>query len=134
MLGLVWAISSAVGPVMGGALAIANWRWLFYLNLPVAGLALVLVFFSMNLKLPQGTVVEKLKRVDWLGSALFTASATLIILGLTFGGNQFAWKSAGTLAPLLIGIALLPIFVWSEKRSLDSQCFGLLVYLDGQMS
>ena len=111
---------------MGGALADTNWRWLFYLNIPLSGIALGLVYFSMKLKVPEGTLVQKLKRIDWLGSLLFTVSATLVILGLTFGGNQFAWNSGGTLAPLLLGLTLLPVFAWYEKKYAASSCRFML--------
>lgn len=79
-------------------------------------MALTLVMVCMKLKVPEGGLKVKLGRVDWLGSGLFVISATLITLGLTFGGDIFAWKSAGTLTPLCIGFAVLPLFIYAEKR------------------
>lgn len=120
LLGLVWAISSAIGPVMGGLLAVRQWRWLFYLNLPIAGLALGLVLVFMNLRIPSGTLQDKLGRIDWLGNSLFLLASTSIILGLTFGGDMFPWKSAATLVPLVGGFALLLAFFWVEKNFVEN--------------
>jgi len=53
------------GPPIGGALAVKNYRWLFYMNLPLtAGVAAIVGLF-MNLKTPPGTMREKLGRMDW---------------------------------------------------------------------
>jgi cell shape-determining protein MreD len=83
---------------------------------PISALAFGLVTYFMQLRIPPGRFAEKLRSVDWIGSVLFVISSTLIILGLTFGGDQFPWKSAGTLVPLILGLVFLPIFVLVEKR------------------
>lgn len=131
LLGLVWAISSAIGPVMGGLLADADWRWLFWLNckrerwqadfiltmflVPISGLSFGLVLTFMQLRLPAGSFREKIERIDWIGNALFLVSSTSVILGLTFGGDTFPWKSAATLVSLVGGTLLLAVFFWVEK-------------------
>jgi hypothetical protein len=82
--GAVWALASATGrnlpnlllsfkilprlitgPPIGGALAASNYRWLFYLNLPLTGVVFAVVALFMNLKVPAGTIREKLGRMDW---------------------------------------------------------------------
>ena len=83
--GAIWSLASAVGsstpfqpprtkadiaklfpgPVIGGALATKNYRWLFYLNLPLTGGVIAIVAFFMNLKTPPGTMKEKLSKMDW---------------------------------------------------------------------
>ncbi|KAL8291646.1 hypothetical protein RQP46_001904 [Phenoliferia psychrophenolica] len=101
--GAIWALASATGPLIGGALAQSNWRWLFYMNLPLtAGVACVVGAF-MKLKTPEGTIRHKLARMDWIGNLVFIPSITLLIIGLVWGGQQYAWNSAHVLAPLIIG-------------------------------
>lgn len=107
---------SNAGPVMGGALAASNWRWLFYLNIPLAVLSFGLVVIFLNLRIPEGSLGTKLRKVDWIGSLIFLGAATLLICGLTFGGTEFPWASAGTLAPLLIGVAGLFVFAFYERK------------------
>lgn len=69
----------------------------------------------MNLKVPQGSIRSKLGKIDWVGSLIFVAAATLLIAGMTFGGVQFPWASAGTLAPLIIGVFGLGVFGAYER-------------------
>jgi MFS family permease len=64
IIGCVWALASAIGPPIGGALASAGqWRWLFYLNLPLCGIAILLVIFFLNVKAPKTTTREKLEQM-----------------------------------------------------------------------
>lgn len=115
VFGAVWSISSAIGPPVGGALA-HHWRWLFYLNLPLAGISLVLVSLFLNFEIPKASFQEKFKRIDWLGNGLFIASVTGICLGLTWGGQQYGWAAAAVLVPLIIGVVGFCAFVYIEKR------------------
>ncbi|GJE99893.1 MFS general substrate transporter [Phanerochaete sordida] len=105
LLGLTWATACAIGPSVGGALAKeGQWRWLFYLNLPINGLAAALVFFFLRVHSPRGSFVDKMKRLDWVGNVLIIASSSACVIGLTWGGVQFPWTSAHVLAPLIIGV------------------------------
>jgi MFS family permease len=113
--GAVWALASATGPPIGGALAVKNYRWLFYMNLPLtAGVAAIVGLF-MNLKIPPGTMREKLGRMDWIGNLVFIPSISIFIMGLVWGGQQYAWDSAHVLAPLIIGAVGLIAWYFIEK-------------------
>ncbi|POY73434.1 hypothetical protein BMF94_3772 [Rhodotorula taiwanensis] len=115
ILGAVWAGASAVGPPIGGALASAGaWRWLFYLNLPLAGVAIVLVFFCLDMKEPETTWSEKLAQMDYV-NVVFVASATAAILGLTWGGTDYPWSSFRVLVPLVLGFLGMAAFVYVES-------------------
>ncbi|GJE93421.1 MFS general substrate transporter [Phanerochaete sordida] len=117
LVGLTWALASGVGPPIGGAFAgQASWRWLFYMNLPLAGIALVLVWFFLRVRVPEGSIKEKFARIDWVGNAIIVAGTTLAIVGLTFGGIRFPWDSAQVLAPLIIGLALVGAFLLYEAK------------------
>ncbi|KAJ3481251.1 hypothetical protein NLI96_g7790 [Meripilus lineatus] len=115
LLGLTWSLASGIGPPIGGALAErASWRWLFYLNLPLTGIAFGLVLIFLQVRTPEGSMGEKLARVDWFGNLIIIAGTTLSILGLTWGGVRYPWSSAHVLAPLVIGLSLVAAFIVYE--------------------
>ncbi|KAJ3001773.1 hypothetical protein NUW54_g6220 [Trametes sanguinea] len=111
MVVLAWAFAAAIGPVVGGSLAQkASWRWLFYINLPLAGIAFILVAAFLRVRTPEGTLREKLSRVDWIGNAIIIAGTTLALIALTWGGVTYPWSSAHVLAVLIIGAILIVVF------------------------
>ncbi|VDC06977.1 unnamed protein product [Peniophora sp. CBMAI 1063] len=105
IMALAWAMGGGTGPVIGGALAQAGqWRWLFYLNIPICGVAAVLIAYCLRLRVPKAPLGEKLQTIDWIGNALIVASATSVVIGLSWGGVQYSWSSARVLAPLILGL------------------------------
>ncbi|EOD43394.1 putative mfs multidrug transporter protein [Neofusicoccum parvum UCRNP2] len=116
IIGGIWALGSVSGPVIGGALAYkASWRWLFWINIPFAVISLIMAPVFLRLKRTSGSVTEKLRRVDWFGSALFVGATTSFLMPLTWGGVQFAWDSWRTLFPLILGVAAIAAFCIYEK-------------------
>lgn len=119
-----WAVGTIIGPVVGGAFVQhSTWRWCFYINFPFCALGFVLAFVFVRLNaVAELTLAEKLKRTDWVGAALFLGSTTVFLIGLSWGGVQYTWTSAQTLAPLLVGLAGIAVFVawqfWTRPRSL----------------
>jgi len=113
--GAVWALASATGPPIGGAFAKANYRWLFYMNLPLTAGVFAIVGLFMNLKTPLGTMKEKLGRMDWIGNLVFIPSITILIIGLVWGGQQYPWNSAHVLATLIVGAVGLVAWFIIEK-------------------
>lgn len=69
----------------------------------------------MTLRVPAGSLVQKLGKVDWLGAVIFVVFATSAILGLTWGGDVYPWSSAPVLVPLLVGLVGLGFFVVIER-------------------
>ncbi|KAI0667901.1 Mfs1.2 [Trametes maxima] len=121
LIGMTWAFASAIGPLVGGALAThGQWRWLFYLNLPICGAALVMVTIFLKLPTPPGSLSGKIGRLDWFGNLLVIASTTAVVIGLTWGGVQYPWSSANVLAPLIIGLCGLVFFFVYEALWLDN--------------
>ncbi|KZO94642.1 MFS multidrug transporter [Calocera viscosa TUFC12733] len=115
ILGSVWAFASAIGPPIGGALAQAGqWRWLFYMNLPLCAIAFGLTFYFLRLKRPEGSLRDKLARIDWIGNAIIITGSTLTIVALVEGGINHPWNSYQILVPLLIGLALIAFFLVYE--------------------
>ncbi len=111
----VWAIASVVGPTLGGVFAQLDiWRGIFFVNIPLCVLALVLIARNFHEKL------EKRKhRIDYAGASLLTASMTLIILGSLEGGNAWAWNSLASILVFTVGGVLLVAFVLVELRAAE---------------
>ncbi|KAJ7210523.1 iron permease [Mycena pura] len=115
VMALAWGIGGGSGPVIGGSLAErGQWRWLFYLNLPICGLAAILVAIFLRLKKPNMPLRDKLKRIDWIGTSLIVASTTSVVIALTWAGIQFPWSSAKVLVPLILGFLGLAGFLAYE--------------------
>lgn len=114
-LASVWAISSVVGPTLGGLFSeFLSWRWIFFVNIPLcvlAGWMLVRTFHE--------TIERRKHKVDYLGATLLTLSLTLLILAVLEGGQAWAWDSPISIAAFAIGTALLIAFLFAERRALE---------------
>lgn len=94
----------------------SSWRWVFFLNLPIGGLALLLVILFLRVNYnQQSTTVEKLKRVDYIGNAIFVGSVISILLSLTWAGTTYPWSSHQVLLPLTLGFLGLITFMYYES-------------------
>lgn len=101
-------VGALIGPVVGGALALKDWRWIFYMNIPISGLALgvVLIFLQVNYERNRtSTWRQLLLRIDFIGGTIFIGSITAVLFGLVMGGVRYAWSSWHIVTPLVIGIA-----------------------------
>jgi EmrB/QacA subfamily drug resistance transporter len=111
MLGGVWSISSAIGPIIGGAFTTeVTWRWCFYINLPVSGVAFIVLVFVLKLHNPRTPLVAGLKAVDWLGSVLIMGGTLMLLFGLEFGGVNHPWNSAIVICLIVFGAVTFIIF------------------------
>ncbi|KAJ8486838.1 hypothetical protein ONZ51_g4577 [Trametes cubensis] len=100
----VWALACAFGPLVGGAIANSGaWRWLFFLNLPLCGIAFPLTCVFLRVNTPKTSLREKMLQIDWLGVSLVTASTVAVLLAITWGGLRFSWTSFHVLVPLVLG-------------------------------
>lgn len=115
----IYGVGTSIGPVIGGAIAArATWRWVFYINLPLAAISLLLVGVSLStLPVNRNTTRWKLlKRIDFGGNILLVASITSILLALTWGGGEQPWSSWRTFLPLILGLLGLILFLFVESR------------------
>ncbi|RMZ84846.1 hypothetical protein DV737_g1005, partial [Chaetothyriales sp. CBS 132003] len=113
-----WAIGSMLGPLVGGAFVESahNWRWCFYLNIPICGISLVMCFIFLHLTTTSATLVQKLCMVDWTGGFLFVSSLTSFLIAVSWGGITYAWTSWHTLVPLVVGLAGTVVAIFYEWR------------------
>ncbi|KAF7976092.1 hypothetical protein HWV62_7505 [Athelia sp. TMB] len=117
IIGGMMAIGYAIGPLIGGALSQkVSWRWCFWITLPIAMSAMVVVIFVLPLKPVQGDIKKKLLAIDYLGAMLTLSGCILVMLPLIWGGVTFPWSSPVVLAPLFCGLFLMVVFcIWEWK-------------------
>ncbi|KAF2093560.1 putative major facilitator superfamily transporter [Rhizodiscina lignyota] len=118
IISAVWALASAVGPLIGGAFTQnISWRWCFYINLPCDGLAFIIILvFLNNLHTPQTPLWDGLKAIDWLGSLCITGGTVMFLLGLDFGGVSFSWDSATVICLMVFGLSLSVLFLFVQWK------------------
>ncbi|KAF4125067.1 Fungal trichothecene efflux pump (TRI12) [Geosmithia morbida] len=117
ILGMVWAISSAVGPILGGVFTDrVSWRWCFYINLPLSGISLAILFFMLKLHNPRTPIRQGLAAIDWSGSLLVIGGTLMLLIGLEFGGVVKPWASATVICLVVFGVVTLGLFVVNEWK------------------
>ena len=115
LIGSVFAVASVAGPLLGGFLVDnLSWRWVFYVNMPVGALAVLIVVTRLHLHTP--TIRH---RIDLLGAALLSAGVASLTLLTTWGGNQYAWGSRTIILLGVGGVVLLIVFLWWETRAAE---------------
>ncbi|GAA3226089.1 MDR family MFS transporter [Dactylosporangium siamense] len=108
----VMAVAMVGGPLVGGFITDhADWRWAFFVNLPLGGAALTLL--ALKLDLPKKRTEH---RIDWVGAALLSVGVTALVLITTWGGNQYAWGSAQILGLAALAVVTLTAFIVVERR------------------
>ncbi|KAI9734666.1 MAG: hypothetical protein M1834_002267 [Cirrosporium novae-zelandiae] len=112
IIGSMWTLGSVTGPVLGGALAQASWRWVFYINIPFAAIALVLIILFLRLKHDRvSSIREKILRIDIVGNFILISSVIAILLALSWGGIIYQWSSWRTIMPIIAGAVGICIFL-----------------------
>lgn len=139
-LGGLFAISSVLGPVLGGFFTQhMDWRWCFWINVPIGIVAFIIALFA--LKLPSH---KSDKKVDVLGIIFMVAATSQLILVTSWGGHDYDWNSP-TIISLIIGTVvaalifvyveskvsnpIIPIFLFKNKTFVLSTVIGLLLGL-----
>ncbi|MEU3553705.1 MFS transporter [Streptomyces fragilis] len=113
-LGAVFAVATVGGPLLGGVITDSEslgWRWCFYVGIPFAVVALIVL--QKTLHLP---VIKRKVKVDWLGATLVAAATCLILLWVTFAGDKYEWVSWQTYAMVGGSIALALLFLFVESK------------------
>ena len=113
LFGAVFGVTTVLGPLAGGLLVDnASWRWVFYINLPVGVVALLVT----GAFLP--TTERRVSHViDYVGAALVTAGTTCLVLMTSLGGTTYAWGSAQIVSLGVAGVVLLALFAAVERHA-----------------
>ncbi|MEU6236622.1 MDR family MFS transporter [Kitasatospora sp. NPDC047058] len=134
VFGAVFGVTSVLGPLLGG-LFVDNlsWRWVFYVNLPIGVLALVVIAAVLH-----GAEGKRRHRIDYPGTVLIAAVATCLVLMTSLGGTTWAWNSWQIVGLGVLGVVLLLAFVLVERAAAEpvlplglfrSQTFSLVAVI-----
>ncbi|CAF9916252.1 MAG: hypothetical protein HETSPECPRED_002805 [Heterodermia speciosa] len=118
LIGLIWAIGTVLGPVVGGGFADskATWRWGFYINLVIGALVAPAILFllpSINFQ-PDISTMQRLLQTDWLGIVFFAGLMCSFIMAISFGGSVFAWNSGSEIALWVVTGVLFIAFALTQ--------------------
>jgi EmrB/QacA subfamily drug resistance transporter len=113
LIGAMWGLAAIAGPVLGGTLTdAASWRWIFWLNLPLGVLALLVVVRTMRVHHER-----REHSLDLGGLVLLSVAVVCILLACSWGGSRYAWGSPEVLGAGLGGIVALAAFVHVTRRA-----------------
>jgi EmrB/QacA subfamily drug resistance transporter len=120
----VFALASVIGPALGGWITDnATWRWVFYVNLPIGALALVVLFIwlpmNISVRSTRYTGWAAVRRIDFAGAFTAAGATVCLLLGLTWGGVTYPWNSAQVISMLSAAGALYAAFFVAERLAVE---------------
>src|SRR5664280_2129481 len=123
-----------LGLILGGVLAIFNWRYIFLISVPFGLLGTIWSFY----KLKETSIKSAKTKIDILGNVTFVLAITLLLIGVTYGlmpygNNPMGWNNPWVIASMVIGLALLIIFPFIENR-VESPMFRLDLFKNRMFS
>ena len=115
LFGATFGLASIIGPLVGGYLTdYLSWRWVFYVNIPLGFVALVVLSsFFPDIKQQRA----ERPRIDFAGAATLVAGVAPLMLALSWGGREYAWASAEILGLLIFSVVMIVAFLVIEARS-----------------
>jgi len=114
LMGAVFALSSVIGPVLGGYVADhLSWCWVFWINVPIGFIAILFLFVG----LPKIKLDGNKRIIDYIGAALLISSFTPMLLAFSWAGKKYPWESEEVIGLLTMSIISLILFIFQEKRA-----------------
>eukprot|EP00697_Spironema_sp_BW2_P017747 gnl/Spiro4/9535_TR5053_c0_g1_i1.p1 gnl/Spiro4/9535_TR5053_c0_g1~~gnl/Spiro4/9535_TR5053_c0_g1_i1.p1 ORF type:complete len:661 (+),score=227.32 gnl/Spiro4/9535_TR5053_c0_g1_i1:34-1983(+) len=118
-LGIGYALGTVAGPLIGGFFVDhISWRWIFWMNVPIGIVSMVITHFFMRIPLPPEaralSVGARLRQLDYFGTVLVITGTSFFVVAITWGGNKYAWGS-----PMIIGcscgaVVFFSLFILNE--------------------
>lgn len=127
-IGATFALATVSGPLIGGVIVDTpglGWRWCFFLGIPVAAVAFVVL--QKTLRLP---VVRREVHIDYLGATLIVGGVSVLLVWVSLAGQQFPWGSAPSLALVAAGLVAIAAAVYVEARVAREPVIPLRLFTD----
>jgi EmrB/QacA subfamily drug resistance transporter len=119
--GAVWGLATVAGPLLGGffsdhnkVLGVTGWRWIFYINLPLGIIALIIT--SSVLHIPK---IHREHKIDYFGAFILVAAVSALLLGISVYAPESGWLSAKTLLWIGGGILLFAVFLFNQSKAAE---------------